>query len=118
PNQRWLSPSGTAILLRQPRIPEHNICMTAEELQAHLFALEERLVHPDREVDRSNLVPLLADDFKEFGCSGRVYHRSQILDILTTTHPRSATISHFSIEPLAESAVLATYHLTSPTSVP
>ena len=91
--------------------------MTAEELQAHLFTLEERLVHPDREVDRSNLVPLLADDFKEFGCSGRVYHRSQILDILTTTHPRSATISHFSIEPLAESAVLATYHLTSPTSV-
>ena len=91
--------------------------MTAEELQAHLFALEERLVHPDREVDRSNLIPLLADDFKEFGCSGRVYNRSQILEILTTTHARSATISHFCIEPLAESAVLATYHLTTPTSV-
>ena len=40
--------------------------MTQPELQEHLHALEERLLHPDRETDRNRLSSLLSEDFKEF----------------------------------------------------
>jgi len=91
--------------------------MNAEQLQTHLCALEERLLHPDREQDRSELASLLAEEFKEFGASGRIFNRTQIIEMLHEANPRSAHISHFCISPLAEGVVLATYHTTKLTAI-
>jgi hypothetical protein len=91
--------------------------MKSAQLQNELYTLEERLLHPDRESDRALLVPLLAEDYKEFCSSGRIFNRAQTIESLLTSTPRSATISHFNVTPLADGVVLATYHATTLTSV-
>ena len=83
--------------------------MQNPKLQAHLYALEERLLHPDREPDRTASIPLFADDFNEFGISGRIFNREQVIDALLNSQPRPATISNYYVEPLAENVALATY---------
>jgi hypothetical protein len=91
--------------------------MTQPELQEHIHAFEERLLHPDREADRNDLSSLLAPDFKEFCTSGRIFNLSQLQHALLTSPPRSATMSHFYVTPLCDGVALATYHITTTTSV-
>jgi hypothetical protein len=83
--------------------------MTTPQLQDHLYSLEERLLHPDRERDRTALIPLFADEFKEFCISGRIFNRQQVIDALLKSEPRPATISNYYIDRLAENVALATY---------
>jgi len=90
--------------------------MTAAQLQEHLHSLEERLLHPDRERNRSDLTSLLAPDFKEFCTSGRIFNLGQLSNALLTTNPRAATMSHFYVTVLGDSAALATYHITTSNS--
>lgn len=87
--------------------------MKKRELQDHLYTLEERLLHPDREADRTALIPLFADEYKEFCTSGRIYNRQQTIDVLLNSAPRTATILNFYIHQLAEDVVLATYRATT-----
>jgi len=87
--------------------------MTAAQLQEHLHALEERLLHPDRENDRSELTALPAPEFREFCTSGRIFNLGQLSHALLTTNARAATMSHFYVTPLNESSALATYHVTT-----
>jgi hypothetical protein len=91
--------------------------MKTTQLQDHLHTLEERLFHPDRETDRTALLPLLASDFKEFCSSGRVFNRQQTIDVLLSSPARSATIHHFYVEQLAENVALATYRATTSLAV-
>jgi hypothetical protein len=91
--------------------------MTAAELQAHLHGLEERLLHPDRETDRRALTSLLSADFREFCTSGRIFNIEQLTNALLVSNPRAATMSHFYVTPLSEDVALATYHITTSTSV-
>ena len=86
--------------------------MTRTDLQDHLYSLEERLLHPDREADRTMLLALLAGDFKEFSSSGRIYNRQQTIEALLKSDPRPATIHHYYVELLAEDVALATYRAT------
>ena len=90
--------------------------MTTAELQDHLHSLEERLLHPDRETNRHALTTLLADDFKEFCTSGRIFNLQQLTNALLTSTPRAATMSYFYVLRLAEDVALATYHITTATS--
>ena len=87
--------------------------MKVGQLQDHLYTLEERLFHPDRETHRADLIPLLADDFQEFCSSGRIMNRQQAIDALLNGSPRAATISYFYVTLLAPSVALATYHATT-----
>lgn len=87
--------------------------MSHPELQDHLYSLEERLLHPDRERDRAALIPLFADEYKEFCISGRIFNRQQVIDALLKSEPRSATIHHFYVERLADNVALATYRATT-----
>ncbi len=84
--------------------------MTSAELQEYLYALEERLLHPDREPDRSVLAPLFADNYREFCCSGRILDRQQTIELLLNSSARPATITFFNITLLAPDVALATYH--------
>ena len=87
--------------------------MTNPELQDHLYTLEERLLHPDRERDRTALIPLFSNEFKEFCISGRIFNRQQVIDALLKSEPRPGTISNYYVEPLAENVALATYRATT-----
>jgi hypothetical protein len=87
--------------------------MNAQELQDHLYTLEDRLLHPNRESDRSALIPLFASDFEEFCSSGRIFSREQTIQNLLTSAPHPATISFFYVTLLAPGVALATYHATT-----
>jgi len=90
--------------------------MQEAQLQQHLHALEERLLHPDREPVRTALGALLAEDFKEFCTTGRIFNRHQLIDALLSSSPRAATMNYFYVIPLANEAALATYHVTTASS--
>jgi hypothetical protein len=54
---------------------------------------------------------LLADDFVEFGASGRVWTRAAILDELERCGERSYEMSDVACQTLAEDAALLTYRI-------
>ena len=87
--------------------------MKYSQLQDHLYNLEERLLHPDREPDRRALIPMFAGEYREFCTSGRIYNRQQTIDILLTSAPRAATILHFYLNQLSDTVALATYRATT-----
>jgi hypothetical protein len=86
--------------------------MTNVELQDHLYNLEERLLHPDREANRNALIPLFSEEFKEFCVSGRIFNRQQVIDALLKSEPRPAHIGNYYVAPLTEKIALATYRVT------
>jgi hypothetical protein len=91
--------------------------MKAAKLQDHLYNLEERLLHPEREADRADLAPLLSPEYKEFCTSGRIFSRQQTIDDIMNSAPRTATIHHFYVTPISETAALATYNATTAAAV-
>jgi hypothetical protein len=80
------------------------------ELAAHLRALEESLLRP--EVRKSaQLVALLAVDFVEFGSSGEVYSRADLVGLLQAESPSVQTTSDFRLARLGPDAALLTYRI-------
>jgi len=74
----------------------------------HLRALEESLLQPDiRKSDQ--LVALLADEFIEFGSSGRVYTKADLVATLQAEIPGVQTTSRLQVWLLAPEAALLTY---------
>ena len=56
---------------------------------------------------------LLADDFVEFGSSGRTFDKAQVLECLRNEVPQEETlISNFVAEPLCSTVFLVTYRAT------
>ena len=53
-----------------------------EETCAYLIRCERALLDPVVRSDRAQVQALLAEDFQEFGSSGRVWDRSTIVDLL------------------------------------
>jgi hypothetical protein len=81
-----------------------------DTLAAHLRALEESLLQPD--VRKSaQLVALLADDFLEFGSSGTVYSRADLVALLQAESPSVHTTSDFRVVRLGHDAALLTYRI-------
>lgn len=75
-------------------------------------ALEEKLLRPDFRRNREAVAELLADDFREFGNSGRVWNKQQILDRLESEAPFDAEMRDFDVMELARGVILATYKVT------
>jgi hypothetical protein len=82
------------------------------ELAAHLFHLEQQLLQPSTRRDAAALTSLLAEDFREFGSSGRIYTRQQIIDQLAAESPRHITLSDPFCRQLSEDIALLTYRST------
>jgi hypothetical protein len=59
-------------------------------VRAELRRLEEALWRPESRFDRAFMESVLAEDFLEFGSSGRVWSREEILDM--PTHELRATL--------------------------
>ena len=83
-----------------------------QDLAAHLFHLEQQLLQPSVRRNPTALTSLLAQDFREFGSSGRIYTRQQIIDALAAESPRTITLSDPLCQQLAENIALLTYRST------
>ena len=82
-------------------------------IEAHLRALEEELLQPAVRKTASRLAALLADDFMEFGSSGRVFDKHSIIDTLSSESPARHSLTNFRALPLGPGVVLTTYLATS-----
>lgn len=79
------------------------------ELKHHLMKLEEELLKPEVRSHPDRLNQILADDFFEFGSSGKVWHKEG--DYNNGLSNREMILSEFEIRFLSEAAVLATYRI-------
>ena len=83
------------------------------EIEDHLRSLEEHLLNPTVRRDSVAVAALLADDFIEFGGSGRVFDKASILEDLKNEPPRPASLlTDFKTRELAPNVILATYKAT------
>jgi hypothetical protein len=87
--------------------------MNADEdrsLTELLLKHEQQLMDTVFRKDRDRVSALLAEEFREFGSSGRVWTRSAILELLASEAPQPAPrVEDFAIQFLGPEAVLATY---------
>jgi hypothetical protein len=87
-----------------------------EHLTAEIHALEMRLLEPAVRASSEALAALLAPEFIEFGSSGRVYDRRQVIAALAEEQssdapPIARAIEDFAVRLLADNVVLATYRV-------
>lgn len=82
----------------------------APGLAAHLRELEESLLLPDVRKSRK-LVELLSDEFIEFGSSGRIYDKADLVAALQGEQPSTQTTSDFRVTELSPQVALLTYRI-------
>jgi hypothetical protein len=78
----------------------------------HLRALEERLFQPATRKSPQAVTALLADDFREFGASGRIYTRPEIIAALADEPPCRISLTNFECRFLPPGTALVTYRST------
>ncbi|SDH98143.1 DUF4440 domain-containing protein [Desulfosporosinus hippei] len=78
-------------------------------LYQQIYNLEERLLQPEIRGSREEISVLLADDFVEFGVSGRIFDKLQVVEELPHSAAVPMIIEDFQVKVLAPGAVLATY---------
>ncbi len=79
------------------------------ELSTHLRGLEERLLDPTIRSNPNAVAALLTEDFREFGSSGRVYTKPEILDALANEAPVALHLTDFTCQLLSPGVALVTY---------
>lgn len=91
--------------------------MEAERSRAEeLRHLEERLLRPDVRKSAQALADLLADEFMEFGSSGRIFDKQQIIAALQDEPTSQRSLLDFKTMVLASEVVLTTYRVLRRTS--
>jgi len=84
-----------------------------ESLKQLLYRLEESLLQPEIRRSPAEVARLLADEFVEFGSSGRVYEKQSIIDELSQEPEIRFLMKDFRAFSLAQGVVLVTYRATS-----
>lgn len=74
-------------------------------------ALEESLLQPAVRRSAAELDALLADDFREFGSSGRAFGKREVVDLLADEAEHRFSLEDFQVRTLAPELVLATYRV-------
>ena len=74
-----------------------------------ILDLERRLLDPAVRADADQVASLLADEFVEFGSSGRVFHKGDAVGLLPSEMGLAFSLSDFEARQLAPDLVLATY---------
>jgi hypothetical protein len=88
----------------------------APTVEAQLRHLEELLLQPEVRGSTQRVAALLADDFVEFGSSGKVFDKKQIMESLRKETPTKRSLSQFESTMLSDSIALVTYRATRVTS--
>jgi hypothetical protein len=83
--------------------------MNREAVCAHLRTCEEALLDPAVRRDPERVAALLAEDFQEFGSSGRAWSREEIIDLLATEDYRPPAMEDFECDLICEGVALVTY---------
>src|SRR3954464_3018700 len=78
-------------------------------LKEHLRDLEESMTKPDIRHSPEELGRLLADDFREFGGSGRVFNKGQIIEAMQNQPSFDLWLDEFEVQRLSPDAALVTY---------
>ena len=82
-----------------------------DAIARQLRELEESLLRPDVRTSPA-VADLIADDFIEFGSSGRVYAKTDMIAALLTESPVTLSASGFHVAMLADDVALVTYRAT------
>lgn len=82
------------------------------DLPTHLRTLEESHLRPELRASPEALSAILAEDFLEFGSSGRVWDRQTILEDVPGEAPFRWSIEDFVVRLLAPGVALTTYRLS------
>jgi hypothetical protein len=88
--------------------------MEPDPAEARLLCeLEQQLMRPSVRASPDQVARLLADEFIEFGSSGRVYDKRQIIELLQQEQGRAKqpTLADFSVRRLAADVILLTYRV-------
>lgn len=83
--------------------------MNREHLAEHLENLENFLFDPVARRDSAVVSSLLAEEFREFGSSGRTYTKLDILAELSTEQPVVITLTGFTCQLVSPTTALVTY---------
>ena len=90
--------------------------MTHGPLLEELTALEQRLHDPAIRRNPAQIACLLADEFREFGKSGRVYDKASLVQTLADERPspdeERIEAAGFALLPVSADAALLTYRST------
>ncbi|MCO5388548.1 MAG: DUF4440 domain-containing protein [Desulfosporosinus sp.] len=78
-------------------------------LYEQIYNLEDRLLQPEIRHSGEEISRLLADDFVEFGVSGRTFDKLQVVEELPHSPPVPVIIKEFQVKILSPDVVLATY---------
>ena len=74
----------------------------------HLLYLEQSLLSPSVRRDHDRVAALLADDFVEFGTTGKTWTREQVLEMLGTEF-EPPSIEDLKCRSISEGVALVTY---------
>ena len=81
-------------------------------IEQELRELEETLLHAEVRRTPEVVAPLLAEEFREFGSSGRIHNKAEIVATLQREAPVELSLSDFAAVPLSPEIVLVTYRAT------
>ena len=87
--------------------------MTQPELERHLRSLEERHLLYEVRSSPDAMLALLAEEFVEFGSSGRIFDRATVLASVSGQPAFQSRIDEFAVRALAPGVALATYRLSA-----
>lgn len=79
------------------------------DLLQTLLKLEQRLLSQATRGNAEEISRLIADDFTEFGASGGIWNKADLVEQLPRQPFTQRTISEFAVKPLSENTALVTY---------
>jgi Uncharacterized protein conserved in bacteria len=74
-----------------------------------LFELEQQLAQVGRKLSAEDASSLIAEDFVEFGASGKVWSKTEIIASMSQWPPIERIVENFSVRELSDSVCLVTY---------
>ncbi len=77
-----------------------------------IYHLELLLLTPSVRQSADQLRLLIADDFIEYGSSGRIYNKIDLLESLPEEKQERYTVEDFTSSELSKNVILATYKVT------
>jgi len=81
----------------------------SDRLRRELERLENRLTNPGPEETRESLAALLAEDFREYGSSGRTYDSAAVVAALMKGGRSAVHFDDYRVRRLGRDVALATY---------
>lgn len=83
---------------------------TMNDLHETIYELETSLLKPEVRSSHEQLNNLLSDDFREFGSSGLVYTKQNVLERLSSNTDKVVyTLSDFKVVALSEDIIMANF---------